>query len=259
MFSAARLYDFVPTTCRNNLPSGLHSARTCPRSLAVKSGPAVAAFVPLRLIWMMPTTFPSSKIGALIIFWIASWVPRRPLSRLQKRGMPHGGKIIDDLRAAFPRGPRRQRGIARQRNIPDVRNASGAKKCKCFQRVDKPRIATSFRSSRPGLGDAFGHRLQRDLGLSSAAVPKALGERSNSVTKLKLCVHEFSCANTHGRSCRRCPSIAPYSNCTSGVPWSETQKIFRTFAFNTLPTPLIRHKVLVHLSHKNLRQLATLA
>ena len=42
--------DYSAVMWRSNSPSGLHTARSFPRSSAVKSGPALAEVAPLRLI-----------------------------------------------------------------------------------------------------------------------------------------------------------------------------------------------------------------
>src|SRR5271166_107195 len=54
--------------CDSNFPSGLHSATALASSSAVKSAPADIALEPLRLICRMPTTRPSVRIGADMIF-----------------------------------------------------------------------------------------------------------------------------------------------------------------------------------------------
>jgi len=59
---------YSPANCRTNLPSGRHNASTFPKSSELKSGPALAKFSPFRLTCITPTTFPSDKIGALMIF-----------------------------------------------------------------------------------------------------------------------------------------------------------------------------------------------
>jgi hypothetical protein len=57
-----------PAKCLTNFPNGRHNASTFPKSSAVKSAPASIGELPLRLTCITPTTFPSHKIGALMIF-----------------------------------------------------------------------------------------------------------------------------------------------------------------------------------------------
>jgi hypothetical protein len=68
-FSTYKLFfPYSPAHCRTNLPNGRHNASTFPKSSELKSGPALAEFSPFRLTCITPTTFPSDKIGALMIF-----------------------------------------------------------------------------------------------------------------------------------------------------------------------------------------------
>src|SRR5438045_3876796 len=54
-------------TCWISFPRGLQIARSFPRSVALNSGPASASVCALRLSWITPITFPSARMGALII------------------------------------------------------------------------------------------------------------------------------------------------------------------------------------------------
>ena len=59
---------YSPASLITIFPNGRQIASTFPRSSAVKSGPALLAELPFRLICITPTTLPSHKIGALTIF-----------------------------------------------------------------------------------------------------------------------------------------------------------------------------------------------
>jgi hypothetical protein len=68
-FCTAKLFFlYSPAKCRTNFPNGRHNASTVPKSSELKSGPALDKFSPFRLTCITPTTFPSNKIGALMIF-----------------------------------------------------------------------------------------------------------------------------------------------------------------------------------------------
>src|SRR5208337_4585680 len=132
-----------PPKCCTNLPSGRHNASTFPRSSAEKSGPAVPVLVPFRLTCITPTTFPSYRIGALMILWIDSpyvvavRTPSNTLAcRTPEKLLLISGRLSRAVRAASAEL------LVRGMN-PTFFNGSGARKCKCRHLVDTARIATS--------------------------------------------------------------------------------------------------------------------
>jgi len=140
-----------PATCRTNLPNGRHSASTFPKSSAVKSGPAFVALPPFRLTCITPTTFPSQRIGALMIFWIdspvvvAAFTPSNTVAwRTAAKSLLISGRLSLTVRAA------RADLLVNGMN-PTFFNAGGTRKCRCRHRCDTPNIATSSGFTRNSL------------------------------------------------------------------------------------------------------------
>src|ERR1700687_5506519 len=132
---------------------------------------------------MTPMTFPSARIGALMIFWIDSTAPvviftpsNTVACRAAMKLFSISGRLSRTVRAA--RAELLDRGMK-----PTFFRASGTRKCRCRQRSETPIMATSSFFTDRVLAIFSATEAKENCDALASAAPKAVAMRSSSETR----------------------------------------------------------------------------
>ncbi len=169
----------------------------------MKSGPATLELAPLRLICMTPTTRSPERIGALMIFWMSSafsaanLTPSKTVACFTEvKSLMISGRLSRVVRAASA-------VLLESGMKPTFFSASGTTKCKCRQRCETPRMATSSVRTERLWAMRWATDAKEICAGSLASPASASASRSSSITRFMFVPKTTPCLSRPGERSRR--------------------------------------------------------